>query len=443
MQLTDYIGFMIAIVGGIFALLVALWGTYEKKANRKRIRIRIIILIAAWILIWIIIAILYAWAQEPRQLTKEDIYQAIVFDMENENYLEAARTIDSLQQKHSADQPELNFYKGVTYLLYGFNPEHLDYIEKAIPYLKQAEQSKDTEIIYQSYLFLVLAYTEEQTDLYASDLLRIVNILENSDRNERSDLLKLKYLILGIYYENEFFKDFDEKAMENAAMYYEKSSAISIPPENSIEDYVFNLAEERTAYFYLKCGAHEIPFNTQKAQAYLTKSRDMIMQLLAQTDSNTNSALYLQYLKIQAKSECLLGMLTGDTATVLHGNELFQEIIYVEDSSLDYLVLNVGPTYTGTGLYTEDDWQKLNEKYNRFLRSIQNTNDLETVANIKYDLMICNYYNAKYLEDEKYQEQGLEYLNELDNVYYRYLNTAKRENLKLFRDAFGKLSQNN
>lgn len=313
----------------------------------------------------------------------------------------------------------------------GLKDEKTFYFNKAISILKEIISTdlnlSDEEMSLIQY-DLALVYVYYNNENYYEDLKEFVNKLENKLK-EKTDLPCSKdeaYFLLGIFYENEFYKYFYTEDLKKTKECY--SNALNLKTKVEEQDMlqrVLSLCyKEHAAYFYFRYAVSTVfPQNSDKMYPHMTddllKAVSIYNELLSTITSEEFPSIYFRAVKDLARCYMFL-----DEPQKAYDN--LKKIIYMDDECLDILLYG---SYIFAKLdLNKEDINILLKRYHRLVDYYNEKSDIENMCETKFELVICYYILLKKQNNKDYYDKGRKILDELINKYYGYFNT-KRDGL--------------
>lgn len=434
----EYYSFMLAFLGILFTILMAIWGTYSLKTNKRKIRIRMFGFLVILIVIFVICTISYVRKKEGiieknNELLMEEYYTLY----STGDYVEAIKKLDNLKTEVKNDEDELYmiFYnEAICYTKIGFLEANNEYLEKAIKILysiKQKETKYSEESNRTINLLLGEIFLQLNEPVYDSAMLSIVDELEEIVKNgihkaeidnEEIDLI---YYFLGSFYYKQFEKLNNVEYLLQAREYFYKGTNNHILKVDNSEEYaLFYYMLENAADCYYKIGVNE--FETEKKINNLEQALDIYTYLLDNVDAIKNIVDYLRYEKKLGRCLITVGGFKNDFDCINQGTEMLKHIIYFEDEDFDDVIVGSGYFYIMYGKYNQEDIKILFEKYDRLLEKYNTKDDITAIIEVYKDMAMSYYWLSKKTSDIEYYNKGLEIVRLLDDQYYPIVNELNK-----------------
>lgn len=458
MDINNLIVWLFTLLGILVAVLIAKWNTYSKESNKKILRWRFNILIILIIVFLIISIIFYLNSikleekrnQEQIEIQFENDCREVEFEIENQNYIDAAKKIDSiLGYVKSIDEKkyvELLIWKGSCYLdemfllLLENDDQATFYAEKSISVLNdvllnEGEISKKQLIrikytLGMAYLFLGDEENSEELD-------GIISFFEGANKDELTEIWYGSVsMLLGMYYENKYYGKQSEIDLKKTLQYYEETINYmsNLEDINSQEKSVLKLIKEKVANFYMRQAFNNIAENKESLE-FLEKSILLYDELMRSCNINKETKLYYQCLKDQGR--CYYYMETIYEKYTGRAYKNFVKFIYRDEIYFDSLLVG---SYVFLELnVTDEDVEMILKRYYRLLEAYNESLDFKMVAEIKSDLVMCYYILAKKQHNIEYYTEGKVLLDDIYCNYLDYYNEKRLGAIEEMRVQYEKL----
>jgi len=440
------IAIIIALLGIISSALFFKWNTYKLQVNKKKIRARSNLVIIFCV---ILISSLLIWQrhtyikQTQENKKREEIeysntYEEILFELSNDNSMEALRKIDKLLHTIKNEEKEIELYilQGNIYMNIGLAEHNNRYLENAVLAYKEVllphSVASKTQII-EAKSGMGISYLSIDINIYYKELEQIIKDLENADLKE--DLMG--QMCLGMYYEEEYFRDFEIYDLEKVLDHYETALKIEerFSNQNIVENNLYLILQEKVANFYLRYGTYNI--RDENLNVYLQKSISIYNNLLNFYDPQKNKYNYYKCLKEQGRCYAFMedenDNLKSAYLTKAYNN--MKTVLHFDDKELDDLMLGY---YLFVAYFniSDADINMLFSRYDRLLKTSSVSSDKYTIRETKFNMLCCSYYWWKRSDSKKYYKIGKQVLKEIRNNYYDFYNSTQQQLIDYIDDFY-------
>lgn len=350
------------------------------------------------------------------------IFNEAEFELENLNYIEAAKTYNKALNYTRDDNIIIEITRkiGFCYCLQGIFSDTIKkefYFGKAIMEFNSILASDDYVMTEEQKFFikydLALVYINNYTELYYEYLQKVADELEKMiQENIKLPCSKSEaYYFLGMFYEKVFYTNFDEEILYKIQNYY--NSALEYKTEIEHIDLakrilLFNY-EEHAAYFCFRYAVSLYNNNEYiESKTYFEKACAVYNSLLSDCNADKFPDIYYHNLKDLAR--CYLFLKEYDKAY-----SMFKEFLYKDNEKLD-IYLNGCYIFTTLEL-TQNDINLLLKRYERVLAYYEKKSDIENLSEMKFNVFLT-YLELSICQDSSYYFEAGKILEDLKNNYY-------------------------
>ena len=428
------VAIIIALLGIISSALFFKWNTYKLQVNKKKIRARsnLVIIFCVIFIISLIIWQRHTYIKQTQENKKKEeieysnTYDEILFELSNNNSMEALRKIDKLLHTIKNEKKEIELYilQGNIYLNIGLTEHNNRYLENAVLAYKEVlllhSVASKTQIIA-AKSGIGISYLSIDINIYYKELEQIINDLENEDLKE--DLMG--QMCLGMYYEKEYFSNFEIYDLEKTLECYEimLKSEERFSNQNIFENNLYLILQEKVANFYFRYATHNI--RDENLMVYLQKSISIYNNLLNSYDPQKNKYNYYKCLKEQGRCYAFMED-ENDNLKIAYLTKAYNNmktVLYFDDKELDDLMLGyyLFVAYLNT---SDADINMLFSRYDRLLKASSVSSDKNTIRETKFNMLCCSYYWYEKSDSKKYYKFGKQVLKEIKNNYYDFYSST-------------------
>lgn len=369
--------------------------------------------------------------EKKQEIEYSNSYEEILFEIGNENYIKALRKADRLIHNIEDEKEKIKLYilQGNIYMYIGMIEKNDKYLENAVLEYKKVLFSNtiasNTQIITAKSC-IGISYLSIDNKIYYKEMKQTIKDLKKENNILKENLMGQMYL--GIYYVEEFFKDFEISDLENALSNYEMALKIekSFSTENIVENNLYIILQEKLANLYLKYAINNII--DDNLMLYLEKSIYIYNNLLDFYEPEKNKYNYYKCLKEQGRCYVFLKDENKNlrTAYLTKAYNNMKTVLYFDDKELDDLILGCY-LFVPYCNVNNSDINMLFSRYNRLLKTSLISSDENTIRETKFNMLCCSYFWWIKSASKKYYKIGKHLLKEIKNKYYDFYNSAQKQ----------------
>lgn len=350
-------------------------------------------------------------------------YNAVLFERESGNYIEAIRKINNMLGYIN----NLDYYikvkrqLGKCYLLQAdkeYGEQREVYLDKTISVYKDILSKEDKlseKQIFEIQCDFVNTYYYYEDEEYLDFFQEIVKKIENKLGKIDIFLPALcdKYVILGRFYFIRFIRENNYEDIEKAKEYYTYVSDFKIDMEIKDRTYKELLLADKlqAADFFRAYAINVLQDSDEEYRAVLTKAVLMVKEVVSFCSYEKFSEVYFQ--SMQELGHCYLLLYDYENAY-----DCFKKFIYMDDVSLDRWL---DDTYRFVQLeLNQEDINILITRYQNLIDYYNRKSNIIKVYRTKLELVICYYCLYEKQNDNGYYDKAKELSNELYDKYYGY-----------------------
>lgn len=437
----DYYSFIFTFFGIFVTLLIAKWGTYSLKKNRKGLRARMRIILCILSFLFIICTIFYfKQLEENRKKEINLLIEEYKTFVNTKNYLDAIKTLDNLAVLAGKSEDKLfvtNYNKATCYILLGFSESKEEYLEKAIEILtllrsKETKYSKEYDNTIRILLGEMFLYLDEP--VYEHKLEGIVHELEEKDSGCQDELV---LYFLGSFYYEKFEETANGEYLLKAKKFFNEGTKYDFLEINNSEEYfLLQYMLGNAAFCYYKIGISTPEFGNEEAIINVEQAMDIYKYLLNCVDPNKNIRDYLEYRKYLGRCLITLGEFEKNNEYIYQGSEMLKYVIYFADEKFDSIIVGSGDFYILYGMYEQKDIDMLFNKYNRLLTKYDIEDNITEIVEVYKDMAMSYYYLAKRNRDNNYYDKGMEIVELLYRQYYPIVNELNKYGIDKLKELY-------
>lgn len=439
----EYYSFIFTFLGIFVTLLIAIWGTYSLKRNKKKIRFRLFIILCILFFLFIVYTFFYfKQLRENREKNNQLLIEEYYTFFDTENYHDAIRMLDNLMVEIGDDEDKLyliNYNKATCYILLGFSESNNEYLEKAIKILdllrlKETKYSKEYNNTIRILLGEIFLYLEEP--VYRTKLEVIVNELEEVVKNGGYQY-ELALYFLGSFYYEQFEKTVNEEYLLKAEKYLSEGTKNDVLIIDNSEEYLlFHYMLEKVAFCLCKISMQPSKLRSDESIENLERAIDIYYYLINNVDINKSMEDYLKYKKYLGRCLIFLGDFQNNNDYIYQGVEMLKYVINFKDEKFDSIIVGIGYIYIMTNIYEQEDINMLFKKYNRLLMKYDTENNITEIVELYKDMAISYYFLAKQNRDTSYYDKGIEIIELLENQYYPMVNELNKYAIDTLKELY-------
>lgn len=439
----EYYSFIFTFLGILVALLIAVWGTYSLKTNKKKIRIRLVFLLCIILFLFIVCTILYfKQLKENIERSTQLLIEEYNTFFDTGNYIDALSVLDNLTAMAGRDEDKLyliNYNKATCYILLGFSESKNEYLEKAIEILdslrlKETKYSKEYDDIIRILLGEIFLYLDEP--VYKTKLGIVIYELEEAAKNGGyyTDLVLYS---LGSFYYEQFEKTSNQEYLLKAREYfYEGTTTQFLKINNSEEHFLLHYMLEKTAICYYKIGVSTSELGNEESIRSLEQAIVIYNYLLNSVDPNKNIGEYLKYKKYMGCCLIVLGDFEDNDYYIYQGVEMLKYVIHFADEKFDSIIVGSGYFYIMYSMYEQEDIDMLFDKYDRLLMKYNIEDNITEIVEVYKDMAMSYYFLAKQNRDNNYYDKGMEIIELLYKQYYPIVNELNKSGIDALKEFY-------
>lgn len=435
----SFISIIVAFLSIIISVLCFVWNTYHLKINRKKIRLRgnLVIIFCVIFIIGLLILQRQTYIKQKQETKKKEQiefsnnYEEILFEIGNENYIEALRKADKLVHTTEDKKEKIKLYilQGHIYLCIGMIEKNDSYLENAVFEYKKVLSLDD--IVSKTQIITVksgicISYLDIDNKIYNKEVEQIIEDLEKENADLKENLIG--QVCLGIYYAEEYFNNFVNSDLENALNHYEIAIEIEkdFSNQNIVENNFYIILQEKLANLYFRYASQNI-FD-DNFMLYLEKSIYIYNNLLDFYEPKKNKYNYYKCLKEQGRCYIFLKEENENLkiAYLIKAYNNLKTVLYFDDKELDDLILGCY-IFVPFCNVNNADINMLFSRYNRLLKKSLVLSDKNTIRETKFNMLCCSYFWWIKSASKKYYKIGKQLLKEIKNKYYDFYNSAQQQ----------------
>lgn len=439
----EYYSFIFTFLGIFVTILIAIWGTYSLKKNRKGIRARMLIVLFILIFIFIICTFLYfKELQENREKKNQLLIEQYNTFLTTGNYVDAIKTLDNLTVSVGKDEDKLyliNYNKATCYRSLGYSESKSEYLEKAIEILdllrlKETKYSKEYDDIIRIILGEMFIYLDEP--VYEAKLEEIVYELEEAAK-DKGDQYELILYFLGSFYYEQFEKTMNKEYLLKAREYFNEGTKNHLLKINNPEEYhLLHYMLDNTAYCYFKMSLNISEAGKEEIISSLEQAIDIYNYLLNNVDPNKNMGDYLKYKKNLGRCLIALGNHEDNDDYIYQGAEMLKYVICFMDEKYDSIIVGAGCYFIMYSMYEQEDIDMLFDKYNRLLIKYDIEDNITGIVEVYRDMAMSYYFLAIKNRDNNYYDKGMKIIELLYKQYYPIGNEINKYTIDELKELY-------